>query len=57
MVGDHTALDITLEGNLLTRILQSKVTPNLPYFTEIMKKEIDLALPQIVPECSGNKDT
>ncbi len=56
MVGDYTALDITLESNLTTRMLQSKLTPQLPHFILIMKKEVDVALPKIIPECSGKKN-
>lgn len=53
MVGDYTALDITLESNLTVRMLQTILTPSLPSFMEIFKKEVDLALPVLVPNCKG----
>lgn len=43
-----------LEGNLHTRVLQTKLTPNLASLTAIMKDETRLAIRTIVPECEGN---
>jgi hypothetical protein len=42
-----------LEGNLHTRILQTKLTPNLAELTGIMNEEIDKALADMHIDSTG----
>lgn len=42
-----------LEGNLHTRILQTKLTPNLAVLTLIMKEEVDQEVLRIQAEYTG----
>ena len=44
-----------LEGNLHTRILQTKLTPNLAGLTSIMKEEIDQAILSMQEEYAGKQ--
>ncbi|KAF4628186.1 hypothetical protein G7Y89_g9967 [Cudoniella acicularis] len=52
LVGKYSASDLLLESNLHTRVLQTKITPNLPNFVSAMKEELDYAASIAVPECS-----
>ncbi|KAF2128092.1 putative cytochrome P450, partial [Dothidotthia symphoricarpi CBS 119687] len=48
--GKYTASDIMLEGNLHTRLLQTRLTPNLAAFSSIMKEEVDRELKTLIPK-------
>jgi len=53
MVGNHSGLNLLLESDLHTKILQTKLTPNLANFTGIMRDELDYAISMDVPECES----
>ncbi len=53
IVGKYSASTIMLESNLPTRILQTKLTPNLADFTDAMKDELDYSFKTDFPECEG----
>ncbi|KAH8703476.1 putative cytochrome P450 [Talaromyces proteolyticus] len=49
MVGQYSYMDVLLESNLHTRVLQSKLTPNLANFTSAMADELNYALAKALP--------
>ncbi|KAF7513028.1 hypothetical protein GJ744_011294 [Endocarpon pusillum] len=53
MIGKYSGIDIMLRGDLSTRMLQSKLTPNLAIFTTDMKDELNYGLSKDMPECEG----
>ncbi|GME35460.1 cytochrome p450 monooxygenase [Neofusicoccum parvum] len=51
LLGRYSTTPILLESDLHTRVLQTKLTPNLPSLIPILKDELDHALPKEIPEC------
>ncbi|KAI1213728.1 cytochrome P450 [Annulohypoxylon truncatum] len=49
--GQFTNTTILLEGDLLTRVIQQRLTPNLALVALWMKEELDYAIKVEVPEC------
>ncbi|KAG4429038.1 hypothetical protein IFR05_015481 [Cadophora sp. M221] len=56
IVGKYSQSEIMLEGNLHTRILQTKLTPTLANLTSIMKEEVDEAILRIKAEYAVSDD-
>lgn len=54
LMGGHTNMNIILKNNLHFRTLQLKLTPNLTNLTEPMQEELNLAVKEELPECSGD---
>ncbi|KAL8672330.1 MAG: hypothetical protein Q9224_007583, partial [Gallowayella concinna] len=53
LLGRYSTTDILLESDLHSRMLQSKLTPNLGNFIPSMKEELLAVLDDELPECKG----
>ncbi|KAL8897718.1 MAG: hypothetical protein Q9207_007070 [Kuettlingeria erythrocarpa] len=53
LLGKYSTTDILLESDLHTRMLQTKLTPNLGTFIPAMKEELQLAIADTFPDCKG----
>lgn len=53
LVSKYSESHLLLESDLHTRVLQKKITPNLPSFVPAMKAELDYAASRVIPECKG----
>ncbi|KAL8882447.1 MAG: hypothetical protein Q9198_000561 [Flavoplaca austrocitrina] len=51
LLGKYSTTDILLESDLHTRMLQTKLTPNIGTFIPAMKEELQLALKGEFPQC------
>lgn len=51
--GKYSLADLLLESDLHVKVLQTKVTPNLPHFTADIKSDIDHGLAKDGPSCAG----
>jgi hypothetical protein len=54
VMGAYTTADLMLEGNLHTRVLQVKLTPNLVQYMTIIEEELDFAFKVELPQSNGN---
>lgn len=54
-MGKYTTADLMLEGNLHTRVLQAKLTPNLVQYMDIVQQEMDFAFDVEMPQSDGKK--
>ena len=52
-MGYYTTADLMLEGNLHTRVLQVKLTPNLVSYMSIIEEELDFAFNVELPQSEG----
>ncbi|PLB40143.1 cytochrome P450 [Aspergillus candidus] len=50
VMGKYTTADLMLEGNLHTRVLQAKLTPNLVQYMDIVQQEMDFAFDVEMPQ-------
>ncbi|KAL8897400.1 MAG: hypothetical protein Q9192_002593 [Flavoplaca navasiana] len=55
LLGKYSTTDILLESDLHTRMLQTKLTPNIGTFVPAMKEELQLALKGEFPQCKAQQ--
>lgn len=55
LLGRYSTTRILLESDLHTRVLQTKLTPNIAVVMPAMKDELDFALNTEVPDCKGKQ--
>jgi hypothetical protein len=55
LAGKYSTTDIFLEGDLHTRVLQTKLTPNISQFINVIQDELDSAISLEVPQSDGNE--
>ena len=55
VMGKYTTADLMLEGNLHTRVLQAKLTPNLVQYMDIVQQEMDFAFDVEMPQSDGKR--
>jgi len=53
LLGRYSTTDILLESDLHSRMLQTKLTPNLGTFIPTMKEELLAAMGGELPDCKG----
>ncbi|WEW54698.1 heme-binding oxidoreductase [Emydomyces testavorans] len=51
LLGPITGIDILLDGNLHTKVLQTKLTPNLGSLVKPLRDELDFAMSVELPDC------
>ena len=54
-LGKYTDMAILLESDLHTKILQTRMTPNMESLVKVIKSELDFALSIELPKCEGKQ--
>ncbi|KJZ72997.1 hypothetical protein HIM_07569 [Hirsutella minnesotensis 3608] len=49
--GKYSGITLLGESEIGTRALQSKITPRLVQFTDVMRDELDYAIQKVLPDC------
>ena len=53
LMGKYTKSEILNESNLHSRMLQSKLTPNLGSFIPALREELEDSMSRKFPDCKG----